>query len=377
MCRVCQLVIPFLLALASTQAQTSESWNRLGNYGETIGLESNLCPPLDTACLTRYFTEIVYGHTPRRMSYQGAPEQIDSARIERLTQQFLAGADWRPLLDSLESKDTNYWLLKEYCWFLKEYCKRCLADDYVVYDLTVEQVYETLNTYRWINRFSSGKYIVVNVPSATLRVVDSQGATTLHSRVVMGKTSTKTPNFAALVPGMVLYPYWNVPRSITMKELLPKIRRNPAAVLDAQNLQIIDAKGKVVNPAAIDWTTKTFPYRLRQSTGCDNALGLIKFEVTSPYAIFLHDTNNRSVFARDNRFLSHGCIRVEKPVELANILLGYTHFDDSYMDTCPIDASPQSLLLPKAVPLLVVYKLLDVDEEGVLRVYKDIYRQWQ
>lgn len=244
------------------------------------------------------------------------------------------------------------------------------------FELTIEQVYETMNTYRWINRYASGKYIVVNVPSATLRVVNDQGVTLLNSRVVVGKSATKTPSFAALVPGIILYPYWNVPRSITVKELLPKIRRNPASVLNAMNLQIIDGKGRAVDPASIDWTTKTFPYRLRQSTGCDNALGLLKFEVTSPYAIYLHDTNNRSVFAREERFLSHGCIRVEKPVELANILLGYNRFENSYMDSCPVDAKPQSLLLPRAVPVLVVYNVLDLDEAGVLRVYKDVYGQW-
>ncbi|MPR31858.1 L,D-transpeptidase family protein [Salmonirosea aquatica] len=369
MFRTFRLLILLLFAINSAQAQTAEAWNSLRNYAESIGVDSNFCVQPGTACLTRYFTEIVYGHTPRRMSYEGVTEQIDSARIERLTQQFLAGGDWRSRLDSLESKDVNY-------WFLKEFCKRCLVDDYMEYELTIEQVYETLNTYRWINRFSGGKYIIVNVPSATLRVVDAQGVTLLDSRVAVGKSSTRTPGFAALVPSIILYPYWNVPHSITVKELLPKIRRNPAAQLEALNLQVIDGKGRAVDPVTIDWTTKTFPYRLRQSTGCDNALGLLKFQVTSPYAIFLHDTNNRSVFSREDRFLSHGCIRVEKPVELANILLGYEHFDDNYMETCPIDASPQSLILPRAIPVLVVYNVLDLDEAKVLRVYKDVYRQW-
>ena len=369
--RLSRLSFVILLSLTAfiSRAQTAEAWNRLRNYGEVIGVDSILCATPDTSCLNRFFTEVVYGHTPRRMGYQGVPEKIDSARIARLTRQFSAGADWRPLLDSLESKDANYWLLKEYC-------KRCLVDDYMAFELTIEQVYETMNTYRWINRFASDKYVIVNVPSATLRVVDDHGATLLHSRVVVGKYSTKTPSFAALIPSLVLYPYWNVPRSITVRELLPKIRRNPAPVLDAMNLQIIDSKGRAVNPASVDWTTKAFPYRLRQSTGCDNALGLLKFQVTGPYAIFLHDTNNRSVFARESRFLSHGCIRVEKPVELANILLGYNRFKDDYMDTCPVDARPQSLLLPKVVPVLVVYNVIDIDQAGVLRVYQDTYRQW-
>jgi len=370
MYRLCQLLFLLLLALNPLHAQTSDAWKRLRHYGEGIGVDSTLCALPDRACVSRFFTEVVYGHLPRGMKYLGVPEQIDSARIERLTQQFLAGADWYPLLDSLESKDSTYLRLKSYC-------KRNLVDEYREYGLTREQVYETMNTYRWINRFSRAPYIVVNIPSATLRVLDAQGTTLLDSRVVVGKPSTRTPSFAAEIPSLILYPYWNVPRSITTKELLPKIRRNPANVLEAMNLQIIDGNGKIVDPAAVDWTTKTFPYRLRQSTGCDNALGLLKFQVNSPYAIFLHDTNNRSVFARENRFLSHGCIRVEKPTELANILLGYRRFNDQYMDTCPIDAQPQSLLLPRVVPLLVVYMIVDLDEAGVLQVYKDLYKQWE
>ncbi len=365
-----QLLILLLFTLVSARAQNFESWTALRQYGQLIGVDSALCVLPDSTCLKGYFTEIVYGRAPRLMSYQGVPERIDSTRIDRLSRLFRNGGDWRPLLDSLESKDANY-------RWLKEYCKPCLVQEYSASELTLDQVYETLNTYRWVNRFSSAKHIVVNIPSARLRVLDSLGATLLDSRVVVGKSSTKTPAFAALVPGLVLYPYWNVPRSITVNELLPKIRRNPSQVLEAMNLQIVDGKGRVVNPTSVDWSTKAFPYRLRQSTGCDNALGLIKFEVNSPYAIYLHDTNNRTVFGRENRFLSHGCIRVEKPVELANILLGYTRFEPNYMETCPVDARPQYLLLPRPVPALMVYNILDFDEVGVLQVYKDVYRQWQ
>lgn len=366
--RTLSLVTLLLFSLVSAWGQNAESWNSLRRYGKLIGVDSTLCALPDSTCLNRYFTEIIYGHAPRRMGYQGVPERLDSARISRLKKLFLGGGDWRTLLDSLESKAPRY-------RWLKEYCKTCLVDEYSASELTLDQVYETLNTYRWVNRFSGSKHVIVNIPSTRLRVLDSLGAALLESRVVVGKPSTKTPIFAAQIPGLVLYPYWNVPRSITVNEMLPKIRRNPSKVLEAMNLQIVDGKGRVVNPTTIDWSTKAFPYRLRQSTGCDNALGLIKFEVNSPDAIYLHDTNNRAVFARENRFLSHGCIRVEKPVELANILLGYTRFEPNYMETCPIDAKPQFLKLPKPIPVLLVYNILDFDEVGVLQVYKDIYRQ--
>ncbi|GAB3742046.1 hypothetical protein GCM10028816_51280 [Spirosoma lituiforme] len=366
-----------LLSTQFTYAQLADDWSRLRQYGQDIGVDS-LCDRPDSACLTRYITEIVYGRTPRRMSYQGVPAFIDSIRIERLTRQFLIGSsetlsgvasiDWCPLLDSLESHDRHYRQLVAYCM-------RCLIDDYMGDSLTIEQVQETLNTYRWLNRFPAQTRVIVNIPSATLRVSDSQGKTMFSSRVVVGKPSTPTPLFTAYMPSMVIYPYWNVPRSITVNELLPKIRKSPVATLNAMNLQVIDAKGQEVNPKSINWTTaaNSFPYRLRQSTGCDNALGVLKFNISSPYDIYLHDTNARQAFAKPNRQLSHGCIRVEKPDRLANVLLGYAHFEADYLTKCTKKAKPQTVLLPKKIPVIILYNILDIDDAGAIRVYRDSY----
>lgn len=365
------LVSLLCLITHSVDAQMVGDWTRLRQYAHAIGVDS-LCAQPDSACLTRYFTQIVYGRTPRRMGYQGVPERIDTVRIDRLTRQFREGTDWRPLLDSLELHDRRYRQLTAYCL-------RCLVDDYMADSLTIEQVQETLNTYRWLNRFAADKRVVVNVPSATLRVIDRLGNSLLNSRVVVGKPATPTPLFTAFIPSVVMYPYWNVPRSVTVRELLPKIRRNPVAMLDAMNLQVINAKGKVVDPKTINWSTtvNSFPYRLRQSTGCDNALGMLKFNETNPYDIYLHDTNARGAFSKVNRQVSHGCIRVEKPDELANLLLGYARFGADYLTCCPKDASPETVLMPKAVPVIMTYNVLDMDEQGVVQAYQDVYGWWR
>ena len=357
-----------LLSGYFAHAQVASEWLRLRQYAHDIGVDS-LCAQPDSACVTRYFAQIVYGRTPRRMRYQGIPEVIDSVRVDRLTRQFLTQVDWCPLLDSLESHDRNYRQLTAYCM-------RCLVDDYMGNSLTIEQVRETLNTYRWLNRFPAQTRVIVNIPSATLRVSDPQGKTVFSSRVVVGKPGTPTPLFTAYIPSVVIYPYWNVPRSITVRELLPKIRKNPVATLTALKLQVIDAKGQEVDPTAIDWTTpaSAFPYRLRQSTGCDNALGVLKFNVNSPYDIYLHDTNARQAFTQENRQLSHGCIRVEKPDRLANLLLGHARFGADYLTSCAKNARPQTVLLPKKVSVIILYNVLDIDEAGAIRVYRDRYR---
>lgn len=364
------LIISLFLVPSLANAQRPDDWSRLHTYATAIGVDS-LCANPDPVCLTRYFTQIVYGRVPQRTGYQGVAEHMDTVRINRLTSQFMAGMDWCPLLDSLESHDRSYRQLKEYCL-------RCLIDDYMADSLTMEQVQETLNTYRWLNRFAVDKRVVVNIPSATLRVIDQRGNTLLWSRVVVGKNSTPTPRFTALIPSLVMYPYWNIPRSITVNELLPKIRKNPAQVLEALNVQVLNSAGTVVDPKTVDWSVsaKSFPYRLRQSTGCDNALGILKFNVTSPYDVYLHDTNARRAFTSENRFLSHGCIRVEKPVELANLLLGYNRFSQTYLTSCPKNATPKTVNLPRPVPVLVTYNVLDLDEAGAVQVYRDVYGLW-
>lgn len=365
------LVSLLCLITDAINAQIANDWFRLRQYAQAIGVDS-LCDQPDLACLTRYFTQIVYGQTPRRMSYQGVSEHIDTARINQLTSQFLAGDDWCPLLDSLEVHDRRYRQLTAYCM-------RCLVDDYMADSLTIEQVQETLNTYRWLNRFVADKRVIVDIPSAILRVIDRMGNTLHSSRVVVGKPETLTPLFTAYIPSVVMYPYWNVPRSIMVRELLPKIRKNPTAALDAMNLQVINSNGEIIDPKTINWAapSKSFPYRLRQSTGCDNALGVLKFNLTNPYDIYLHDTNARQVFAKVNRQLSHGCIRVEKPAELANLLLGYTRFGTDYESNCLKKSNPKTLRMPTDVPVIMTYNLVDMDEAGTVQVNRDVYGWWR
>lgn len=366
------LFIPFLACtLRLACAQHSEDWSQLHQYAKRIGVDS-LCTNPDSSCLAQYISRIVYGHTPDKTKYQGVPEQLDTARMQAIIQTFLRGADWRPLLNALESPDPNYRQLRAYYI-------GCQADSNRATSLTIEQTRQTLNSYRWLNRFTTTKRILVNIPSATLRVINQQGHTLLTSRVVVGKASTPTPLFTAFTPSVVMYPYWNVPRSITVKELLPAIRKNPTRTLKRMNMQVINRKGRVVNPKTINWagSARRFPYRLRQSTGCDNALGVMKFNVTSPYSIYLHDTNGRAVFGRSRRAISHGCIRVEKPAELANLLLGTNRFNDDFLTECLIKARSKTVSLSEPIPLFILYNVVDINEGGHVQAFPDIYGRWQ
>lgn len=267
------------------------------------------------------------------------------------------------IICSLEPASTDYIVLKnEYQRQIANHTSSKLA-----------QLRRALNYLRWINHFKLVKYIVVNIPSASLNYYQAD-TVALTMKVIVGKASTQTPRFAAYCNKVILYPYWNVPASIATKELLPLFKKSPG-LINAMNMQVIDNNGTVINPSRVNWSSYTrynFPYRLRQSTGCDNALGVMKFNLTDPFNVYMHDTNNKAAFVSEKRFYSHGCIRIEKPLQLANSILP-TPVDSSFVQLCLKDEKPIELNLTNAVPVFVIYSTAGIDANNSVVYYKDVY----
>lgn len=237
----------------------------------------------------------------------------------------------------------------------------------------IAQLAATLNIFRYIHHFGFPRFIVVNIPSATLYYF-SADTLALSMRVVTGQPSKRTPRFAAWCNGLVLYPYWNVPRSIAVHEFLPILKRSPdlAALVD---FQVLDEKGRVVDASRIDWKKvrgADFPYTIRQTPGCENALGVLKFELTDPFNVYMHDTNFKRAFGMANRYLSHGCIRLEHAARLGELLLD-GRLDTAFLAACLRDQKPRSVRLAMPVPVFVLYLTAVADSTGGTRVYKDIY----
>ena len=241
----------------------------------------------------------------------------------------------------------------------------------------ITQIKESLNYWRWTGRLNEREFILVNIPAARLQIVKTDSSKDVSMKVIVGKLATQTPSFTSYVTKVIAYPYWTVPFSIATKEMLPKIRKR-LSYLDDNNLQIIDSKGKEIDAAAVDWNRFSehyFPYTIRQSTGCDNSLGVLKFDLNSPYSIYLHDTNARGLFSQKNRFLSHGCVRLEKPMVLAQYLLseGLDTSTLTQLNKCMLDQKPSEFRLKKKFPVLILYMTADVDEKGNLKFYNDVY----
>lgn len=271
-------------------------------------------------------------------------------------------ADMDVAFAALEPKDADYQALKD------ELKNQLAAGS----KLKAEELKVTLNYYRWAHHFKFEKFIVVNIPSTTLRYYENDNVA-LQMKVVVGKPASRTPRMSTYLYEVILYPYWNVPDDIALNELFPKFKKNPAA-LDKMNMQIIDYKGQVVDPGEVDWSSydrNSFPFGFRQNTGCDNSLGVIKFNLTDPFIVYMHDTNFKTAFDAASRSISHGCIRLEKPLELANMLLD-NQVDETFVKACIQGQEPKTMKLAKYIPVFVVYMPAEV-QDGQVKYYKDVY----
>ena len=247
-----------------------------------------------------------------------------------------------------------------------------------VYSRKLKGAETALNTFRWMYPIldENENTIIVNIPSATL-LLFHYDTVIFESKVIVGKRSTRTPRIASVLTDITIYPYWIVPKSIATKELLPEIKKN-IAYLERNNFQVLNKNGRIVKPGSVPWNTLTesnFPYTIRQSTGCDNSLGLIKLGINNPFNVYLHDTPWKILFESANRFYSHGCVRVQKAKELSHILLKENSIAVDTLDekASLLGREPTVLKLQSKVPVLILYNTAWFDMKGDVRFYSDIY----
>jgi L,D-transpeptidase YcbB len=241
----------------------------------------------------------------------------------------------------------------------------------------LEQVIVALERERWMN-FPEGlgdRHIWVNLVDFHTRVVDD-GKVSFETRSVVGerRTDKQTYEFSDEMEYMEVNPDWTVPRSILGRDYLPRMQSNPNA---ASYLQLIDARGQVVSREAIDfsqYTARNFPFTVRQPPGPGNSLGLVKFMFPNPHAIYLHDTPQKNLFDREVRDYSSGCIRLQRPFDLAYHLLA-RQMDDprTYFDRLVNSGRQTRIDLDVHVPVHLVYFTAFVTPEGRPQYRRDIY----
>ena len=228
---------------------------------------------------------------------------------------------------------------------------------------------------RWMNIPRGKRHVWVNLTDFTAAIVDDDQVT-FKTRSVIGKnvSDQRSPEFSDMMEYMEINPNWNVPRSIAVNEYLPRMLANPGA---ARHLQLIDSRGRVVSRGSVNWeayNTRNFPFDLRQPPSSRNALGLVKFMFPNPYNIYLHDTPSKSLFQREVRAFSHGCIRLGDPFDFAYALLARQTSDPVGEFQRLLKTGQNTRLnLQEPIPVHLVYRTAFTSAKGRLNFRRDVY----
>lgn len=247
--------------------------------------------------------------------------------------------------------------------------------------IRIKECRQAINNLRWLKQLTRQEdVILVNIPGAFMEVYQ-HNASKLSMRMVVGKASTPTPTLTSRIQEVILYPYWHVPHSIATKELLPLIKLSPL-FLEKGGYQVLNAQGKIMDPYRINWkalSAGNFPYLIRQSTGCDNALGLLKLDFYSPFGVYLHDTPSKNAFGMHKRYFSHGCMRMEKPFELGKMILQENSIaiDTLTVKGCLTNQSPVRVRAFHKMALVVWYNPATIDSSGRVMFYEDVYKKFK
>jgi murein L,D-transpeptidase YcbB/YkuD len=242
----------------------------------------------------------------------------------------------------------------------------------------IRQMELNLERLRWILGNPEQRSIIVNIANFELNVIEG-GKSVLSMKVIVGKPYMRTPVFTAKMTYLILNPSWNVPDSIAQKEILEKIKHDPHYLAE-QDMKVLKGWGtreEEIDPARINWsgiTANTLSYKFRQQPGPLNPLGRIKFMFPNPYDVYLHDTPSKGLFSQNVRTFSHGCTRIEKPLELAE----YVSRDAPVWTRGKLlsaieKGTEEKVLIPRPLNVHFLYLTAWVDKEGTLQFRNDIY----
>ena len=281
--------------------------------------------------------------------------------------------DLLAFLDSIQPSSAAYLALQKALKSGKGALNRNKEDAAQTIKLNLERL-------RWKNQPDAQKYVWVNIPDFTLKVIE-KGSAILEMKVCVGEARTdtdpgtkETPQLNSMIYSVQVNPIWNIPASIARKEI-SRYASNDPYYLSNNDIDVYKAGKRVSSPERIDWlSTDISQYTFKQRPGEQNSLGKIKFIFNNNSSVYLHDTPARSAFKKKARAISHGCVRVEKPMELALALFGPGKTYDQ-IKTAMERSYPRAkyIVLPAKVPVYLTYITAWVDEQRILQIRNDIY----
>ena len=235
----------------------------------------------------------------------------------------------------------------------------------------IEKIVLAMERLRWLPRHFGARYVFLNEPAFTVNYIDGNKVA-FSTKAVIGQVSKQTFFFTDHIKAVEYNPYWNVPRSILVNEMLPHLYRDPS-YLDRHGYQVINEHGRRVSSAAVSWSavaSNRDSVDVRQPPGNRNALGRLKIEFPNPHAVYMHDTPEKSLFAQSRRAFSHGCVRLQHPRAMAAALLGAS---PDYIDQKIARGENASEPVPGDVPVYLAYFTAWPDLDGNVHYYADIY----
>jgi len=233
----------------------------------------------------------------------------------------------------------------------------------------IEKVEVALEQLRWLPSDLGARRVFINQPAYTATYYEN-GQEKLSMRTVIGKVSNQTSFFQDVIERVEYNPYWGVPQSIIVNEMLPRLQRDPG-YLDRAGYQVTDSKGKRIPSSSINWSAYggKVPFNVRQEPSEANALGELKILFPNKHAIYMHDTPQKALFDRDSRAFSHGCVRLSKPREMAAAVLGK---DVDYIKK-KLAAGHSGEAVPGQIPVYVAYFTAWPDQAGTVQFFNDVY----
>ena len=364
-------------------------------------LDTNLVPFLIDARKTGQFRKTIEAFEPQRLEYQAVKRYMNEYRAamkgvvwehlpDRKTDSvgFFTGIDtrlkqtkdWDTTLTGSDSLKRAAALKKFQKRYYLEQDGKIGRNTLLALNMTPEDWYRqiamNLERWRWEPEKFEKRHMIVNLPAYKMTVWE-EDTIVMESKIVCGAVKTQTPELDSKMNQIVLYPYWTVPYSIAWKEILPHVKRD-TGYLRKNRYEVLDRNKKVVDPKTINWSKYgkgNLPYQFRQMTGDDNALGIMKFEFYNPYSVYMHDTNAKRYFKTETRAYSHGCMRLDKYMDLAYFLLrdDSVKYPKDTFDVWVQQDTQRKINLRKPLPIHVRYFTCVVDTDGVVELHTDVY----
>lgn len=337
--------------------------------------------------LINYSNALQYGMvSPRKIYARYFTETLrpDSASMSKI----FYIKDMKQYLDSIQPKDPQYLALQ------KALVTGSTAPG-MSKEETTRYLVVNLERLRWKNKPTQPKYVIVNIPDYRLDVMEN-GKSTLNMKVCVGEGrntdnantlveydesdkvdrpfTRETPQLNSMIYEAQVNPVWNIPNSIATKEIIVEAQKDPY-YLSNKGIDVYQNGKKVDDPETIKWADATADkYEFKQRPGDDNSLGKIKFLFPNKSSVYLHDTPAKSAFGLTVRAVSHGCVRLEKPQDLAQSLFGAGEtYDTIVKDMSENNDKPTDIALPKKVPVYITYVTCWADESGTIQFRPDVY----